>query len=303
MKLSISLALAASACTTSTADDNHFTVESSDVSLAAGQEVTYCYYFHTPNTEPLAISKWTSELGPGSHHMILFFNSDDQPADGTLADNCTAAGPGATSLGATWVFAAQQAQFELETPADDGTGKPIAMTVPAHQAAFLQIHYINASDAPLTTHVTLDAYALAAGTEFTETAPLITYNSTIQIAPHETGHLESRSCGTPAGVQFWMMSTHAHKQAVATDLKDGATVLFSSTDWEHPGMRQQASAPFLTFASNKMTYECTYDNTGDNANSEIVSGPSAQTNEMCMGLGYFFPATGPKYCFDDQGPF
>ena len=35
-------------------------------------EVTYCYYFHTPNTAPVAINKWVSDMTPGSHHMIFF---------------------------------------------------------------------------------------------------------------------------------------------------------------------------------------------------------------------------------------
>ena len=41
-----------------------------------------------------------------------------------------------------------------------------------------------------------------------------------------------------------------------------------------------------------LTWQCTYDNTGSNG---VVSGPSAQTNEMCMATGYYFPATGPKF--------
>ena len=60
--------------------------------------------------------------------------------------------------------------------------------------------------------------------------------------------------------------------------------------------------PFYTFTSGTLTYECTYTNNGDNANSTIVSGPSAQTNEMCMGVGYFFPATGPRFCLNSTGP-
>jgi len=30
----------------------------------------------------------------------------------------------------------------------------------------------------------------------------------------------------------------------------------------------------------------------------IHSGPSLQTDEVCMGIGYFFPSTGPKFCVD-----
>jgi hypothetical protein len=273
-----------------------FTITSKDVTLQPGEEVTYCYYFHTPNTANLAIKKWSSDMQPVSHHVIMFFGSANQPADGTLsANNCGSGIP-------IWIYASQTAHGELTMPQDDGAGKPLGMNVPANQAAYLQIHYLNATDAPVTAPVTLNAYAYADGTAYTPTAAYITYNQTIKIMPHEMGHLESRTCNVPAGATFWTVSTHAHKQAVATDIKDGGTMVFSSTDWEHPGAKSWMATPFYKFASNKMTYECTYDNVGDNAALTIESGPSAVTNEMCMGTGYFFPATAAKFCIDNQGP-
>ncbi len=91
------------------------------------------------------------------------------------------------------------------------------------------------------------------------------------------------------------MSTHAHKQAIKTDVNDGATNIFHSDDWEHPGAQIWNAMPFYSFA-NKVTWTCTYNNTGDNAAQTIKAGPSAQTNEMCMATGYWFPATGPMAC-------
>lgn len=92
-----------------------------------------------------------------------------------------------------------------------------------------------------------------------------------------------------------------------TTVKDGmpasTAVTFTSTDWEHPGAKTWMASPFYTFASGKLTYECTYDNTGSNAASTVVSGPSAETNEMCMATGYYFPATKPLICLNSLGPF
>jgi hypothetical protein len=285
----------------SNGDTPAFEITSKDVTLQPGQEVTYCYYFHTPNAEPLAVSKWTSDMAAGSHHVILFFGDESQPADGTLTtDGC---GVGAGPKPPMWIYASQTLHGEIGMPPDDGTGKPLAMVVPAHQAAYLQIHYLNSSDAPINSPVTLDAYAYAAGTAYTQTAPLITYNTKISIAPHAMGVVASETCSTPEGAQFWLLGTHSHKQSIMTDVKDGATMLYTSNDWEHPPTKLYSSPSYLSFASGKLTYECTYDNTGSNADTTIVSGPSAATNEMCMALGYFFPATGPKFCFDSQGPF
>ena len=77
-----------------------------------------------------------------------------------------------------------------------------------------------------------------------------------------------------------------------------ASPVFMSTNWEDPGAMTWSAAPFYTFTSGTMTYECTYNNTGSNMNATIHSGPSYQTDEICMGIGYYFPSTGPRFCFD-----
>jgi len=269
--------------------------------LMPGQEVTYCYYFHTPNTGTLGIKKWTSDMTPGSHHMIYFFGNASQPADGTLDPSGNCGGGGLQAP--IWIYAAQTPTADMPMPTDDGAGKPLGMNVPANQPGYFQMHYLNASDTPLMVHVKLDAYAYDAGTAYTQTAAYITYNNSINIGPHATGVVETQTCNTPAGSKFWLVSTHAHKQAVKTEILDGSTSVFSSTDWEHPGVKAWGATPYFSFASGKMTYSCTYDNTGTNANNTITSGQSAQTNEMCMGTGYFFPATKPMFCLDSQGPF
>jgi hypothetical protein len=76
---------------------------------------------------------------------------------------------------------------------------------------------------------------------------------------------------------------------------DASNAIFSSTDWQHPGSMNWMATPFYTFTATKLTWTCTYDNTGDNANNTVVSGTSASTDEMCMATGYFFPSTGPKF--------
>ncbi len=280
--------------------DAAFTVTSKDVTIAPGEEITYCYYFHTPNTSELAINKWVSDMTPGSHHMIMFFGDDSQPADGTLdpTGNC---GGGGFSV-PVWVYATQTPHGELPLPTDDGTGKPLGMNVPANKPAYFQMHYLNSTDEPITAHVTLSAYALDASVDYTPTAAFVTYNGDISIPANATNYTETETCNLPAGAKFWTVSTHSHKQSVKTKLEDGGTQIFLSEGpdaWEHPGSKDWGM-PFYTFASGTMTYSCTYDNPTSNT---IVDGPSAQTNEMCMGTGYFFPATTAKFCYTNQGPF
>jgi hypothetical protein len=278
-----------------------FQVISPDVTIMPGQEVTYCYYFRTPNTEEMAIKKWTSVMTPGSHHMIMYTTTSDTKPPGTVDTS----GCGNFSAGnvPSWTYSAQTPTNEVALPTDDGAGKPLGQRISPNTPAYFQMHYLNSSDEPIQAHVTLNAEAHEAGAAFTQTAPYITYNSQINIPPGATGDVETMTCSVPANIKFWGMSTHAHKQAVKTTVLDGAAVAFTSTDWEHPGSETWMTPPFFTFASSQLTYECTYNNTGSNAGRTVRSGSSAETDEMCMAVGYFFPATKSLICLNNLGPF
>jgi hypothetical protein len=276
-----------------------FQIKSTPVDIQAGQEITYCYYFHTPNTEDMAIKKWTSHMAPGSHHMILYTqNTNDQP-DGTLsAANC-GGGLGSAGNVPVWTYAAQQEDSFSALPADDGNGTPVAQMIKAGQAGFFQMHYLNSTDDVLTVHVELNAEAYDAGTPITQAAPFVTYNTQISIPAGSAAAPSTASaggtCNVPSDAKFYVMSTHLHKQGVHTQVTDGAAMVFESNDWEHPGAHDWDASPFYTFASGKLTYKCDYSNPNPYA---IHTGNSAATDEMCMAVGYFFPGTTAKLCLN-----
>ena len=274
-----------------------FQVKSTDIVIEPGDEITYCYYFRTPNTEAMAINKWTSAMTPGSHHMIMFTTETDKMPPGTVsANNCGFGGASANIP--VWTYATQTADAVVALPADDGAGKPLAQEIPANTPAFFQMHYLNATDGPLTVSVTLNADALPAAAPYTPTAAYVTYNNAISIPPNSTNVVQTKTCSTPAGMKFWSMSTHAHKQAIKTEVFSGGAAstdsVFSSTDWEHPGAVTWMGNPFQTFSNNQLTFSCTYNN--PDAQRTITSGDSAATDEMCMATGYMFPATRPTMC-------
>jgi hypothetical protein len=273
-----------------------FTIVTPDVTLQPTSTATYCYYFHAPNASALAIKKWTSDMTSGTHHLIVYAGSAGQPADGLSTDAC---GFGVGTTLNPWLYVSHTAHGELALPADDGTGKPLGMAVAAGQPMFIQIYFVNTTAASVAAHVTLNGYAHPAGATYTQTDAFVTYNSMITIPPGATNVIASKTCNVPTGVKFWRMSTESHMQSTATDLKDGTSVLFMGTNWENPGAMTWSAAPFYQFTAAAMTYECTYSNTGSNVNSTIHSGPSYDTNEVCMGIGYFFPSTGPKFCVDN----
>jgi hypothetical protein len=273
-----------------------FRIVSPEIEIEPGQEITYCYYFRTPNTEPMAVKQWKSEMTPGSHHMIMYTTQNDQREPGTVTSQACGFGTGSGTDVPMWTYSAGTPSAEITLPADDGTGKPIAQDIPANTPAYFQMHYLNATENVLSVQVVLDAFALEADAEYTKTAPYITFNGNINIPPGATNDVETNSCATSPDTKFWMMSTHAHKQAIHTAVKDGSHVMFESTDWEHPGASMfMEPSSFYTFASGRLTYECTYNNPGTNT---IRTGDSAATDEMCMAVGYHFPASRATFCYN-----
>lgn len=271
-----------------------FEVTSKPLTLQPNEERTVCFYFHTPNDEPIEVRKWVSDMTPGSHHMIYFNNLGSQPADGTI-DDCDASNAIPLPM-----YASQIPHEELVFPLDDGAGQPLAQEVSAGTAGFLQMHYLNTTAEPLTVSVTIQAFAHPDNTKVTHTDLFATYNNDIVIPPMATNLTVSATCDAVTG-RFWSMSTHSHKQATKTAVIDATTMVFDSEDWEHPGMKRFDAPTFFEFASREVTWECTYTNLGDNKDRTIRAGQSARTDEMCMATGYYFPATGPKGCFIDGG--
>jgi hypothetical protein len=285
-----------SACGMDQTDDGIVHMTTHDITVMPGEETLYCYYLHTPNTDTVAINRWVSEMTPGGHHAIMFVNpSGIQPADGTIEANCAIVGTSQP----IWTFATQSLQDEMDLPLDDGEGKPVGQTVGPNTAVYIQIHVFNTRDEPLYVHIDLKGYEIPKGTAYTRTAAYLAYNNSISIPPDAVHHVESATCALPPNAKFVSMVTHSHKQTVNDHVMDGNTMVFENTDWEHPQTKFWAAQPFYQFTSPTITWACTYDNTGSNANKTLVTGPSTLTNEMCMVASFYFPANDPTFCVWD----
>jgi hypothetical protein len=276
-----------------------FQIVTPEIDIPAGAEISYCYYFRTSNVQKAAISRWVSELGPATLNVQMFLTTDAslQPVDkmppGTLSTaDC---GYGTFNPRAHWVYAAYTPLAELPLPADGGDGRPLANEIPPNSAGFLKMLHVNATGSLIKTRVTITAEALDRGTQYTPSAAFATYNGQINIGPNAMSDIESQTCAVPQGAQFWRMSTHAHKQAVRTAVLDGPALVFESMNWEQPGAQEWPAAPFFTFASGALTWECTYNNP---TTRTIRAGDSAATDEQCMAIGQFFPACFPTLCFN-----
>jgi hypothetical protein len=272
-----------------------FQITTPEITIQAHEEITYCYYFKTPNTEAYTVKRWESVMTTGSHHLILFTTPQLGQPEGTVSStSCSVTGGGGANI-ASWVYSAQNAQQDLALPADDGTGKPVGMDIAAGQPAFLQMHYNNTGDEAIVAKAVINAEAYDAGVATTKTFAYVTYDGDINIPGGGAPHTESMDCNISPTSKVWLMSTHAHQLATHTEVRDGAAVAFQSDDWEHPGAQTWMTAPFYSFSSGKLTTSGTWSNPGTTV---VHDGDSANTEEMCMASGYYFPATKTTICYN-----
>ena len=111
----------------------------------------------------------------------------------------------------------------------------------------------------------------------------------------------SGHCAVPRGAQFFELTTHARRfmqSASVHRYHDGmiGEELVSSTDYENPVVARW-SPPYLTFGDDELCYDCSYRNDGD---VTVYQGQSATTTEMCMAIGYYFPATATSTCVNSM---
>jgi hypothetical protein len=266
--------------------ENGFQLVSPDIEIASGEEVTYCWYTTIDIDQAVGVKKWSSTMTPGSHHLIVYFTGSEEQPDDTITQDCGGFGAG---LPPVWTYSAQTPEAENPMPAGVG------MTVNAQQKLFVQMHYLNVTPNPISAHVVINAETYAEGEQYEPASPYITFNTEINLGPMEAGSVEG-TCDVPAGKKFFTLSTHAHRRATRTYVMDGDTMLFDSDNWEHPGATDWRQAPYYEF-NGALTYHCDYQNDLD---QPVTTGDSADTDEMCMAVGYMFPATSPTYCLNSQ---
>lgn len=277
-----------------------FTITTPPLLVQPGEEVVYCYYVHTGNGVNQGVRRITSSMAGMVRYASLLTTHDtggnplDVQPPGTL-----------TSAGCDWsggnpnsrrIYTAHELEEELLLPTDDGAGDPLAFEFLAAQPAVLVAHLLNDTVDPVTTAVTLTAYAHMPGVSYTQTATLTTFDSQLAVPP-AAGVTSSHTCPVPSAVKFWWFSTHTHGFAQEAKLRNGTSDLVVSTNWLAPAVTAFGPPAFYEFApGEQLTYSCTYFN---NTGTVVTAGESYATDESCNGLAYFFPAGVPRTCFNN----
>jgi hypothetical protein len=270
------------------------------------QEIFLCYYVTLPNDAELDVGAFQSWMSPNSsHHFIVY-----QESVGGIAGLFASSQPSGTiqpcpvSFG-NWVYATSTPGAVVSSRMPDGVGLPF----PAKQQLILNMHFINTGTETLYPKVKLNI--LTAKNVQYKAGAIVAFNRSINVpAATASGpgtQTVNGQCTVTAGSKVFAMSTHTHKHATAATVSfisggvareivhTGADssypaeqVAGSGTDWEHPGMSLWNAPDFLTVnAGDSFTYSCTYRN---DATTPVTVGETAASNEMCMAIGYYYPA-------------
>jgi hypothetical protein len=271
-----------------------------------GQEVFLCYYVTLPNAGEVDVGGFQSYMTPGSsHHFIAYQVSGNGGATGGMTQptgtiNTCSAGAG------TWLYATSTPGEVIGFNLPDKVALPFA----AGAQIMLNMHFINTGTTPLYPKVKLNILSTT-GAKY-RAGTMVSFNTQINI-PAATAagpgmQTVSGTCTAPAGSNFFSMSTHTHKHATSAivNFVSGAStqeIVHTGTestyppdqqpgtgvDWEHPGVGTWLSPNFLKVqAGDSFTYSCSYVNT--DPTTAVVVGNTAATNEMCMAIGYYYPA-------------
>ena len=238
-------------------------------------------------------------MGAGMQHAILFTTATAAAPDGTLT-NQSPCGTFPSGQSSKWLYATYHADEDLVFPTSDGAGLPLGTSVAAGQPAFLQMYVINTTAQPLNPSITIEAEALDASQPYTATAAYMTVNTNISIPSDGQDHTAQNTCPVPSAVKFWWLSTRTHHFATQAKASDGATDLVTTEFFDDPSVARFVPPAFHAFTSG-LTATCHYQNT---SGATVTFGDSESNNELCMTIGYFFPApTGGEYCVNNVGPF
>ena len=263
--------------------------------VGAGQALSQCYYFRTATNATMGIGRFSSRLGPAIANIVVYTTVDtisklpaDRAPPGSLSSvNCTSSNYNNTI--ARRIYSAHETVEQLRMPDDDGAGQPLALELPANAAGFIEIYALNASDTAIDTTVQLFGNGRASAQAYTKTGLYLTYNGMLSIPPFSST-TATLACPVPPAVKFWWFSTQTHRRGTSATLRNGATTLLTTSNWEAPTITTYSAPPYYAFSPGQtLTYECSFVN--DLAQT-VHAGDSYETDENCIGLGYYFPGDG-----------
>jgi hypothetical protein len=267
--------------------------------IAGGSEDERCQFVQT--TDDLWVQSEEVRYTPGSHHFILwntpYTSIPTQDKNGNLVDTtqifqCTG-GPAVDWNVNQFVGGAQSADAP---PLVSGLPSGVALHIAAGSVLMMDLHVLNAAATALTTTVLINLNAIAQSQVTQEAGIYFFYNPFIVVPPNATAQARM-SCPVTTTVTLTTAQTHMHKQGLGgvANLEDSSGTmlqqLYTSSAWTDPPVTTWPAPGLVLTTGQQIDYLCNYQNPGT---TEVIQGPSAATNEMCVFAGAYYPRD-PKF--------
>jgi hypothetical protein len=152
----------------------------------------------------------------------------------------------------------------------------------------IQVHYLNTTPDPLNVTATTKLTKVVDPSKITKWVGQLYFNRVYLQVPPGSGKKVTTSCSVPQGygpISLIGAGSHMHRRGVhfvattSTGLK-----LLETNEWAEPAPVAY-DPPVVLNAGDRVTWECTYDNT---TNRTLTFGESADINEMCIYLARFY---------------
>jgi hypothetical protein len=272
------------ACSSGNGDFNHDLVFTMSLTVPASAELHNCQYVQIPEGADINVTGFAHEYTPGSHHFLLYNTTLTAiPAGMTGQYDCTTGNEPIMKDVNGIVYGGQVPSGAWSFP--DG----VAATLPAGRVLIMNTHYLNTTGAPLDTTVKVGLDTTSADKVKTQGGFFVFYDPFIDL-PAQAKATSGIRCAVPADVTVVNAFSHYHFRG--TDMKvfeDSAgaaratDAFYTTTDWEHP---QNFDGPMTWKSGDWIRFQCDYNNMDS---VEVFQGPNAQTSEMCVLAGLYYP--------------
>jgi hypothetical protein len=259
--------------------------------IAPGGDVLACQWLSDPLTadeDVLAVRGAQSKLG---HHVVLYATMDAE-AVGTTRP-CTSADMAEMRfLG----FVAGEAGPSSAGVLPDG----VVVRVPAGMALLANVHFVNASRAPIDGQAAIDVRLADADPSRTTAGFFVNTTLKLDVKPMQRATSDV-VCKAPRDLPMLLMANHMHgagtsasTEVIHADGSSDALVVdpawSTEQEFDPAWTRWPLASPFLIRAGETVHTRCTW----ENATGTELEFP----DEMCAGLGFFLGDGSQVACVD-----
>jgi hypothetical protein len=261
-----------------------FQLTSTSVTLAAGAEQYLCWSYELPSAFSV-VGTVTGMPNDGVHHYAVFTSSAVLPAS-PYGYDCHL-------MDGSWGLVSGGGRSTPGFDFPNGVGMPL----PAKQHIVFQLHLLNAASTSLTVPVAAVNLVGSTSTNLQVAGVVIAGNLDISIPPHATTDITGGCAAANPMANIFAVFPHMH--TLGTHISMSVTPTGTTTpdmivdqSWDF-GSQGVYPATGAAAQGDQLTVTCTF----DNPTADTVHFGESTTDEMCLGVFYYYPATiASQYC-------